>query len=654
VSPAYRSDIDGLRAIAILLVVGFHAFPHQVGGGFIGVDIFFVISGFLITGLISGALADGRWSLADFYLRRMRRLFPALLTVLLACMVFGWVTLFPADYSNLGRDIGAGAGFIANLVLLHSAGYFDTASELKPLLHLWSLGVEEQFYIIWPLTIAIVWRWRRTPLCMAIALLVVSFAWNVVLTRTNPLAAFFLPVTRFWELMLGCVLALLTLTGSHAPVPTSGGTNQSPRRYESPAMQELAAWAGVSLIVAATVFIRPTSNFPGWWALLPTLGAALLIFAGKTTSINRWLGHPALVYIGLISYPLYLWHWPILAYLRILRFSEPTALMKFGAICLAFILAHLTYRFIERPIRFGTRGPFRPIAVSAALAVTGMFGLLIYAHHGIPSRFPANIQMLVRDFAGEARINRTDTCLVKTFSTIDAGNETNNKRRRIVLWGDSHAEHLVPGLCELERRHHASRLVLHTLGGCPPIFSFNSEMVPNCSTTNQTVGHAIETEKPDTLILAANWDYYDGATPWGRIAEGSIENTIKRMRQIGIDHIVVVGQMPIWFASPAKILARFHRVLGIMSFTSDPAPVPDRTLRYLRSSFFSADRTMGSISSKMGVDFVSPPATFCNRDGCLLVVPDPNGEPTMFDTNHLTRAGSVFFATSNERALTRR
>ena len=211
---AYRGDIDGLRAIAVLLVIGFHFFPRYVPGGFIGVDVFFVISGFLITRLIVVGLEDGSFTLTDFYARRIRRIFPALALVLAVSLVAGWLLLFPLDYRDLGKHAAAAAVFVANFTFLNEAGYFDTSSELKPLLHLWSLGVEEQFYIVWPLLMLAAWRWRYSPFLIAVALLVISFVWNVWLTSSNQLAAFYLPFTRFWELMLGGILAIASLVAA--------------------------------------------------------------------------------------------------------------------------------------------------------------------------------------------------------------------------------------------------------------------------------------------------------------------------------------------------------------------------------------------------------------------------------------------------------
>ena len=207
--PDYRSDIDGLRAIAVLLVVVFHAFPKYAPAGFIGVDIFFVISGFLISTLIYKDFNAGSFTLIGFYGRRIRRIFPALVVVVVSCTLVGAFILFPDEYRSLGIHIAGGAGFASNFLLLSETGYFDEAADLKPLLHLWSLGIEEQFYLVWPAVILLCARWRKDPFAVAALVFLGSFAWNVILSKTSPSAAFFLPTTRFWELMLGCLLASL-------------------------------------------------------------------------------------------------------------------------------------------------------------------------------------------------------------------------------------------------------------------------------------------------------------------------------------------------------------------------------------------------------------------------------------------------------------
>src|SRR6202163_547044 len=261
-SDRYRPDIDGLRAIAVMLVLNFHAFPEAMPGGFIGVDIFFVISGFLITGIIVRELDQQRFSLLTFYNRRIRRIFPALIVVLCATLVLGWLWMLPAAYAQLSTDVFASAAFFSNIALLLQSGYFDIESGKKPLLHLWSLGIEEQFYLIWPLLLMLVARLRLSMLAMASILGVGSFLLNVALIGSNPVATFYLPFTRAWELLAGAVLAC----GWNRVSQTGAASNRR-------------ALFGVLLIATAAAVLDTKSAFPGWWAMLPVAGAALLLSA---------------------------------------------------------------------------------------------------------------------------------------------------------------------------------------------------------------------------------------------------------------------------------------------------------------------------------------------------------------------------------------
>ncbi len=446
--PEYRSDIDGLRAIAVLLVVAFHAFPRYAPAGFVGVDIFFVISGFLISRLIYKDLHDGSFSLLEFYSRRIKRIFPALIVVLLVCAVVGAAILFPDEYQTLGKHIVFGAGFGSNFLLLNEVGYFDEAAENKPLLHLWSLGIEEQFYVIWPALILLCARWKRDPLSVATIICIGSFAWNIALSTANPNAAFYLPVTRFWELMIGCMLAsLFSQGGADAgrilrSVPWFGNLNQ---RHRSVIMQAVAP-LGVALIVLSVVLIDRERTFPGWWALLPTIGAALLIGGAPAAPVVRYvMSNRVLVYIGLISYPLYLWHWPLLSFARIVHIREPTVLIKLAAVAAAFGLAALTYRFIERPIRFGRSTSFKPIAAVVTLGAAGCIGALVYVNAGFPSRYSSELQtairapMLLARLECERGLERQET----KFGIACHANDRNGARR-VALWGDSHAADLSP------------------------------------------------------------------------------------------------------------------------------------------------------------------------------------------------------------------
>ena len=367
VTEKYRPDIDGLRAIAVGSVVAFHTFPNFFKGGYVGVDIFFVISGYLISGIIVDAVERDRFSYLDFYIRRIRRIFPALVIVITATLVVGWYVLLPDEFERLGKHLAAGAGFATNLVLWSEAGYFDVSSDTKPLLHLWSLAIEEQFYILWPLILGLVWRRKRGLLVATLSIAAISFAYNVISVVHHPVAAFYSPLARFWELMLGGILAYLVR-----------------QKGEWLAQFRAQRAAGGLLLIGVSVFaLNREFAFPGYWALFPTVGAFLVISAGFTNWISRHvLGNRLMVGVGLISYPLYLWHWPILVFAKIVKGGLLTPTDRITAIAASVALAFLTYRFIEYPIRHSStlRIPQSIIAqgLAAAMAGAGALGFLIF------------------------------------------------------------------------------------------------------------------------------------------------------------------------------------------------------------------------------------------------------------------------------------
>lgn len=369
--PDYRSDIDGLRAIAVLAVVVFHAFPGWLPGGFVGVDIFFVISGYLISKHILEELSSSSFSIKTFYARRVRRIFPALILVLLVCLLFGWLILTPGEYEKLGRHVFAGALFLANILSWREAGYFDAAADTKPLLHLWSLGIEEQFYIVWPLMLALAWRFRDTLAWVFPGVIMLSLAYSLFLVQRDAVADFYSPVTRFWELALGAALA-------H---PGVRQTNLGP------GLRHALSAAGLLLILLALVIIDSQVPFPGAWALLPTLGAALLIHAGAQGGVNRQLlSLRPMVWVGLISYPLYLWHWPLLTFARIIESEAPSLALRAWLVLSSFLLAWLTYRFIERPVRARANSRGLIWALCLSMAFLGIAGFVVKSAHGYRER----------------------------------------------------------------------------------------------------------------------------------------------------------------------------------------------------------------------------------------------------------------------------
>lgn len=368
----YRPDIDGLRAIAILAVVVYHAFPSLVHGGFVGVDIFFVISGFLISKHIWEELDAGTFSIKTFYARRVRRIFPALGVILLACLVTGWMILTPDEYKQLGRHVAAGALFVSNIIFWKEAGYFDNAADTKPLLHLWSLGIEEQFYIVWPLFLAFFWRYSRHLGWAFLGVLGISLGYSMMVVRHDVVADFYSPLTRFWELALGAALA-------HSATTSMSNQKQNNHAF--------IPWLGLCLILSAIIVIKDNYLFPGAWALLPTLGAACMIYAGKDAWLNRQvLSHPLMVWIGLISYPLYLWHWPLLSFARIMESGTPSVSARLAVLASSVILAWLTYRFLERPLKSRPRSRNMIIILCAAILALGIAGFTVKSLHGIKSR----------------------------------------------------------------------------------------------------------------------------------------------------------------------------------------------------------------------------------------------------------------------------
>ncbi|WP_278386132.1 acyltransferase family protein [Stutzerimonas kunmingensis] len=470
--PDYRPDIDGLRAVAVLAVVAFHAFPTRFAGGFIGVDIFFVISGFLISTIILRSTEGGTFRFSDFYARRVRRIFPALLLVLSSCYLSGWFLLFADEYRELGKHLASGAGFIANWVLWNESGYFDRVAEVKPLLHLWSLGIEEQFYILWPLAAWTAWKIRLNPFFVALLLALASFAWNLATVGHDADAAFFLPHTRIWELLAGCLLAHVHLHRLPSWWPRMSGLRaQADTVPQIPAtLLNLTSLAGALALGLGVHFITAQAEFPGWRAIVPVSGAALLILAGPKAWINRRiLAHPFLVWFGLISFPLYLWHWPLLSFARIIESETPAREIRIAAVLLSILLAWLTYRLIERPARAATSKYLVP-ALTGLMVLVGSVGYATFHQNGLPNRtIAANAALFMEQFDSPNH-SQNARCLTRyPFPEADtygwwfcAANR--DQPPSLILLGNSFANHLYSGLASSPQTGHHSIL---SIGACP-------------------------------------------------------------------------------------------------------------------------------------------------------------------------------------------
>ena len=455
---AYRPDIDGLRAVAVIPIVLFHAFPTAIRGGFVGVDIFFVISGYLITNIIACSFDRGGFSFADFYSRRIRRIFPALIVMLIACFGTGWFVLLADEYAQLGKHMLAAMGFVLNFVLLGEAGYFDVSAATKPLLHLWSLAVEEQFYLVWPALLLLTQRVRIDLRVTIAALGLLSFAANLFFAAASPVADFYRPVTRAWEFMAGAILVAL------------------PNRLTDRWRGRLSLF-GLAALAVALFGPSQSDVYPGWWALAPVAGTVALIAAGPSTPINRdLLSHPLVVWFGLISYPLYLWHWPLLSYLSIIDTAEPPATLRFLAVIASVALAWLTYWLVEQPIRRQPRAPVLSAALCASMLAIGTIGLVTDARdgftarlgHGLAFRIGPGYQALLASISSGKDFGRRQLvpCGLTGFPAEQCRRDARGPATAIVF-GDSKAEAIFPGLVRNSPPGMAWMLVAHS--ACLPI-----------------------------------------------------------------------------------------------------------------------------------------------------------------------------------------
>jgi peptidoglycan/LPS O-acetylase OafA/YrhL len=631
----YRADIDGLRAIAVVAVVIHHAFPHLLPGGFVGVDIFFVISGYLISTIILRGLQSGRFGFGTFYVRRVKRIFPALVLVLATTMVMGWFRLIPTDYQALGKHLLGGATFVSNFVLWQEAGYFDAESYSKPLLHLWSLAIEEQFYLLWPLALFLLHRWRLSAMRSIAVILVLSFGVNLALVWEHPTAAFFNPAARVWELMLGALLAAVHLH----PAGWRGllGRTASKGSQASASAAAVMAWGGALLLVLGFVLVNPQRAFPGAWALLPTLGTVLLIAAGPHTRLNRrLLANRPMVWVGLISYPLYLWHWPLLtfAYLRAGE-EAPIWTIQLAWVALSVLLAWLTYRLIEKPVRFGRLDrSAMTAALCTAMVGVAAAGTTIQQREGFDERFPPTVRELLARGGLKAVTQgwRLNDCMLDFNVPISEFKDfcIEEKRPLLFLWGDSHAGSLYPGFKALQQSGPYDFGIGERGGaGCPPVLGVEAR--PLCKSLNDNAIEAIRQSRPDVVLLYAIWHHpnYDIST---------LEATVDELKRAGVSRIILLGAVPYWDTSLPRVL--------ISEWEKGPVtrPPPLRLDRRLDPRVDSMTQQLRARADEMGIEFISGKDYFCNADGCLTRMSFSATEPLSYDYGHLAPDAVRYFA----------
>jgi peptidoglycan/LPS O-acetylase OafA/YrhL len=593
----FRKDIEGLRAVAILPVVFYHAFRALAPGGFIGVDVFFVISGYLITGIIVGELQDGTFSLASFYQRRVRRIFPALFFMLTVAVVLAFTTLPPRAMAEFGRTLVATVLFTSNLQFERLSGYFDGSGDLKPLLHTWSLAVEEQFYIVFPLLLLVIHRWLRVRfLTVLLPVAVLALAKSLWAFHRAPIAAFYLAPNRAIELLIGSMVAVAALPAMRLRL-----------------WREVVTAGGLALIVGSVVIYSDQTPFPGWRALVPCLGAALIIYGGRDgeSTVCRLLGWRPVRYIGAISFALYLWHWPLLVFARHYTLGQISGAGVAAVVGVAFVAAAVSGRFVERPFRVARQAIDDRWAFGAAAAsICGfaILGLAAVADQGVPQRFSAQA---VSMFSYSTHFNHMrPACHAERNMEIAYANScvygAVGVPPYVAVWGDSHGAELVVGLGELAKPGGGSVMQL-TSSACPPAAGYSTEFRPNCGAHNEAIlWHLVRDPRIREVILVANYqEYYSEDWP---VLMAGLEASVTRLEHSGKD-VTLVYPVPTFHYPVPDALGE--------SINRGESPAQYRVARsdYLRANSL-AIAALDALAARHKVNRVYPADALCDASSC--------------------------------------
>ncbi len=630
----YRPDIDGLRAIAVSSVVLYHAWPKRVIGGFVGVDVFFVISGYLISSILMSELERGKFSIFDFYSRRIRRIFPALLAVLTVTLGFGWYVMLHAEFRQLGKHVAAGSVFISNLMLWSESGYFDNLGITKPLLHLWSLGVEEQFYLFWPLLLWVVFKWRFRFITIISLIFLASMADNLLTVATDPTAAFYSPVSRFWELMSGGIAAYLHQHG----------------RPWGRVSQELASVCGAALLLLGFAVISPQDPFPGWWALLPTGGAFLLIMAGANAGINlRLLSLKPAVGLGLISYPLYLWHWPLLSFGYIISGGRPRVETKVALVLAAFLLAVITYRWLELPLRRVSNRPRLVGVLSGGMVVVATIGALADANvvreridtHGADIYLNA---LNDSDFPGP-------TFVPFRYEGVEFQKLTSRAPGWTIFLGDSVVQQYGPYLEEALAKNPAAyhSIIFATVGGCPPIrhtLRLPFVQFPLCQKTVDAAYDLAMSPDVGSVVLGASWYVYftdrgqdlwfdTGSTREQFPDDDAVQHgyaSLKQSIELLVAHgkrVFLILQPPMGPQFDPSNMITGSRFGGIRPV----APIANLSLAKFNERYAIQRGALVKIAAETGAHLIEPSDYLCRDNSCPVL--DDDGTPVYTDGIHM-------------------
>ena len=532
---AYRPDIDGLRAVAVLAVLFYHAGLGFVSGGYVGVDVFFVISGYVISRSLFTDLEKGRFSVLGFYERRVRRIFPALVVTMVATSAVALALFLPSYLMDFARSLAATATFLSNVYFWKHSGYFANGANLRPLLHTWSLSVEEQFYLFAPMLLFLIHRFFRQRWALVLApLILASLALSIVAERIGPTANFFLLPMRAWELLLGALLSL-----------------RPPPPIRQAAIRQPLALLGAAMVLVPVFAYSPATPFPGLAAVPPCLGAAILIYVGSGSGsmATTALSAPPMVGIGLISYSLYLVHWPLVSFYTYWALRAPGPREGLVIVCASLVLAALSWRFVEKPFRSRDFRPTRSVLLAggvASMAAAAILGVVVIELKGLPERFPGVADRAAASgWAGmpcfmdnnpDFRAWRASTC------ALSGGGPP------ALLWGDSYADHYAPGVRALAARIPFS-VIEYTAAGCPPVLAYAAYSRPNCQKFNRNALEIIQRNHIRTVVLAARW------VDLQRRGLGELAGTLETLSRLGV-RTYVIGQSPMFTTDVHIIAAR--------------------------------------------------------------------------------------------------
>ena len=644
----YREDIDALRGLAVFLVVVYHAFPKLLPGGFIGVDVFFVISGYLITSIIFFSLNNNNFSLIDFYARRIRRLFPALTTVLLVGLVFGWLVLFPEEYEQLGEHVTKSVVFLLNFQLINEINYFDVENHYKPLLNLWTLSIEEQYYLFWPLLILFFFKIKKSPNYTLVLAFIISFSINVYFVKDYSQKVYYHTLARFWQLAAGSLLAVWLMN-----YKVLQNSNNSKTKI-------LIGGGGVILIAIGALWIEGQMVYPGLLAIVPVLGAAMVIISN--IKLKQYFG---LVKLGLISYPLYLWHWVIRFCIFSVYSDKPETFVLVLAVFLSLTFAYFTYKYIEQ-LRYQKSST--PYLISL-LIIIGLFGFYVKEKKGLPDR--SNMQSYreaIQHF--ERTPAKDETCLnysrgllgyQETFDYCRADPDIKNKSKKLIaIIGDSHAHTLFPGISKVARSKGYETILLAN-SSCPTLKGFewgnNNLEIDNCKKKIEEILTIIQKElRIEKVIMTTRGPVYINGEIDGILTEGNIKKSLsliknqkltyenyfygfKNTMQVleNIPHIKKVFyklENPELDFLPKQTISRPYDFFGI-SVNRDTI---SRKLYLQRMSLYRENIFKLSFSKLLVLD---PIKALCDDDICFSKV---EGKFLYADDDHFSEFGSIYIA----------